>query len=89
MTGKVVLPGLIDGHMRLAPGVPRLQAFERRIAGLPPPPPSAPRAADRAGAWERARRWVHLAASSGATTVELRSGQGAGTLQELRAPLGR
>lgn len=86
VTGKVVLPGLIDSHMRLVPGAPRLQAFERRIAGLPPPPASAPaRSMDRATAWERARRWLHLAASLGATTVELRSGQGAGALQELRA----
>ncbi|MCB9383876.1 MAG: amidohydrolase family protein [Bryobacterales bacterium] len=85
VTGKVVLPGLIDGHMRLAPGAPRLQAFERRIAGLPPPVPAAPRSSDRASAWQRARRWVHLAASSGATTVEVRYGQGGGTLQELRA----
>jgi imidazolonepropionase len=83
VTGKVVTPGLIDSHMRLASS-PQLQAFEQRIAGLAAPP-GGMRAAQRSDGQDRSRRWLQLAASSGATTVEVRSGRGAAPLQELRA----
>ena len=92
VTGKVVTPGLIDSHMRLASGPPLLAAFERRIAGLAPSEADAGDPTERIGKgaaaadpWDRARRWVRLAAAAGSTTVELRSGRGAGPLQELRA----
>ena len=84
VSGKVVTPGLVDSHMRLAAGPPALEAFERRIAGLPasaPPERSArPRSSD-----ERAKRWLRLAIASGATTVEVHSGWGQSPLRELRA----
>ena len=85
VSGKVVTPGLIDSHMRFGSGPPRLQAFEQRIAGLPAPAGRAgERPAKRADLAERARRWLQLAASAGAATVEVRSGRGAGASQELR-----
>lgn len=89
VSGKVVTPGLIDVSTNLGAWPPELQDFEQRIAGLAPGmspsgarPTHAPPAADRS---ERARRWLRLAASTGATTVVLRSGFGIGALQELRA----
>ena len=83
VTGKVVTPGLIDSHMRLA-GSPHLQDFEQGIAGLPTRSVGS-RSTQRADPQDRSKRWLQLAASSGATTVEVRSGRGAGPLQELRA----
>ena len=87
VNGKVVTPGLIDSNVRLGAGPPLLQAFEQRIAGIAPTSQASP--ADRSGkrdkVWDRARRWLRLAASTGTTTVEVRSGGGLPPLQELRA----
>ena len=39
VSGKVVMPGLIDCHVYPAVDPPPLDLFERRLAGAPPAPP--------------------------------------------------
>ncbi|MBI1356145.1 MAG: amidohydrolase family protein [Acidobacteria bacterium] len=82
VSGKVVLPGFVDAHMRLAFAGPPLRRFEERIAGAPVAwneqgerTPSSIRAIPARELRARARRWTYLAAAAGATTVGLHSRQ--------------
>ncbi len=85
--GKVVIPGLVDTHMRASSAPPALRAFEQRIAGLPDPPETPPERPTGAVAArrERAQRWLRLAVVGGATTLELHSGGDLAAMAELRA----
>lgn len=91
VTGKVVLPGFVDPHMRLPLAHPRLRNFEQKIAGAPVEwetsegPDSTVKFASPRGLRMTARRWTYLAASYGSTTIEMRSDQGLQIEAELKA----
>ena len=91
VSGKVVLPGFVDAHMRLLFGGLPLRRFEERIAGAPVGWSGAGdgleasiRSIPMRELRARARRWTYLAAASGATTVELRSRQNLSAEAEIK-----
>jgi len=91
VTGKVLLPGFVDPHMRLPLAHPRLRSFEQNIAGAPVQwdvserPDSTVKFASPRSLRIAARRWTYLAAAYGSTTIELRSDQGLNIDAELKA----
>jgi imidazolonepropionase len=91
ISGKVLLPGFVDAHMRLTFGGSALRAFEQRIAGVPVDDEllatraAAVRFSSLRNLRLAARRWTYLAAACGSTTIELRSSQGLQMEAELKA----
>lgn len=91
VSGKVLLPGFVDPHMRLLFANPPLRSFEQRIAGAPVDPDSARgvgsvvRFSSIKSLRESARRWTYRAAAYGSTTLELRSSQALDMEAELKA----
>jgi imidazolonepropionase len=91
ISGKVLLPGFVDAHMRLTFGGSALRSFEQRIAGVPADEEllETGAAAVRFTSLRKlrlaARRWTYLAAAYGSTTIELRSSQGLQMEAELKA----
>lgn len=93
--GKVVMPGFVDSHTHLIYGAPRLDDFERRIAGMTYAEMSAAGGGilqswrsvkDSTG---RRLKWQALAALKtlarlGTTTVEVKSGYGLEEGAELK-----
>jgi len=94
VSGKVVIPGLIDAFTHLAFARPRMDLFERRVAGATPTrdrpqgPAGSIGVASSAELSRRSERWLRMAASYGETAAEVRARQGvdASKIQkELRA----
>lgn len=93
--GKVVMPGFVDCHTHLVCGPPRLEDYERRIAGAGYREIAAAgggilftvRAVRRLSARaleEQARRTLAAMARHGTTTVEAKSGYGLDRTAEIK-----
>lgn len=94
VAGKVIVPGFVDAHAHLMFSQPRLELFERRIAGAPASSAGTPdylgsvRSTSLRAICSRSERWLRMAAAHGATTAEIhtrRHVNPAAVRKELRA----
>ncbi|MBI3666418.1 MAG: imidazolonepropionase [Acidobacteria bacterium] len=94
-TGKVVMPGFVDSHTHFVFPAPRLDDFERRIAGDSyletgrkgggiHATVQALRQTSPRGLESRGLRWLKMFAACGTTTVEGKSGYGLSPASERK-----
>ncbi len=89
--GRCVIPGFVDSHSHLVFAGDRAEEFERRISAQPysaggiQRTVAATRAASDAGLAENTARLVTEMRSQGTTTVEIKSGYGLSTVDEVRS----
>ena len=90
-TGHVVMPGFVDCHTQLVWGVPGLDDYEARIAGVAQEPDRGPesniqalRSASVKRLESRARQFVNAMIRHGTTTLESKSGHGLDERGELK-----
>jgi imidazolonepropionase len=95
LAGKVVLPGFVDSHTHLVYVGERIDEFEQRLSGRSYQEISASgggimstvrgvSAASRQGLWDASLRRLSWLMNFGVTTVEIKSGYGLTTADELR-----
>lgn len=93
--GRLVSPGLVDSHTHLVFAAPRLEEFERRIAGWSAEATAAAgggilesvrhlRAASDMLLLRSARARLRIMRAQGVTTVEIKSGYGLSLAEEVR-----